>query len=200
VASGAAGGDASTLVAHSNDGEPPTDSRLVKVPPRDHAAGAVRPVYFTPEDYPRFVGDRGVPEYLPVEHLNQTAFKAIGHIPEVAHTYGFLEETYGAQNEHQLGIAESTCSGIFGTKPAGHGGKAMLSVDSLSQIAMERATRAREAVGIMGALAEAHGFYGAGSFEGTAESLLVSDTDEVCKPPSAAPPPREGGETRYHHP
>ena len=30
----------------------------------------------------------------------------------------------------------------------------------------------------MGQLAEAHGFYGAGSFEGTAESLLVTDPQE----------------------
>jgi dipeptidase len=44
---------------------------------------------------------------------------------------------------------------------------------------MERASSAREAIAIMGSLAEEYGFYGAGEFEGTAESLAVSDVDEA---------------------
>jgi len=82
-------------------------------------------------------------------------------------------------NEHQLGIGESTCSGIYGTKPAGQGGFATMSVDTLTQLAMERTTTSRAAVQLMGDMAVAHGFYGAGSFEGTAESLLVSDPNEA---------------------
>ena len=72
-------------------------------------------------------------------------------------------------NEKQVAISESTCSGVFGTTPAGQGGKAIMSVDALSQLAMERASTAREAVQLMGDMAVAHGFYGAGSFEGSAE-------------------------------
>ena len=53
-----------------------------------------------------------------------------------------------------------------------------MSVDTLSQLAMERASSAREAVALMGAMAEQYGFYGAGSFEGSAESLMVSDPVE----------------------
>lgn len=175
-----ASADGGVYVAHTNDGEAPTDARLVKVPAADHAPGAMRPVFFTPESYPRYAGDaRGVPEYAPRADLNQTAWEPIGHIPEVRHTYAYMEETYGAINEHQLGIAESTCSGVFGTSPAGQGGKALLSVDVLTQLAMERAAKARDAVALMGAAAEEYGFYGAGSFEGTAESLLVSDTEEA---------------------
>jgi len=41
------------------------------------------------------------------------------------------------------------------------GGKALLEASELSQIALERATSAREAIIIMGALAEEHGFYSA---------------------------------------
>lgn len=44
---------------------------------------------------------------------------------------------------------------------------------------MERASTAREAISIMGDLATAHGFYGAGSFEGEGEALAVSDPEEA---------------------
>ena len=173
-----ASADGSVMCTHSNDGEGTQDPRLVRIPARDHAPGTMRPVFFAPENYPRYVGAaRGaIPAYVPVG--NQTAFKPIGQIPEVSHTYSYFEETYGALNEHQLGIGESTCSGVFGTKPAGMGGKAMMSVDTLTQLAMERTMRSRDAVQLMGSLAEKYGFYGAGSFEGTAESLLVTDPNE----------------------
>jgi dipeptidase len=138
----------------------------------------MRPVFFAFEQYPRYVGtERGdIPAYLPVG--NQSVFQAIGHIPEVPHTYGYHEETYGALNEHQLGIGETTCSGVFGTKPIGQGGKAMMSVDTMTQLAMERTNTSRAAVALMGAMAEKYGFYGAGSFEGSAESLMVTDPNE----------------------
>jgi len=172
--------DGSVMATHSNDGEGSSDPRLVYVPARDHAPGAQRPVFFAPENYPRYVGSaRGdIPAYKPEASLNQSAFTPIGQIPEVSHTFAYFEETYGALNEHQVGIGESTCSGVFGTKPRTMGGKALFSVDTLTQLAMERATSSRAAVQLMGALAEAHGFYGAGSFEGTAESLLVTDPNE----------------------
>lgn len=57
---------------------------------------------------------------------------------------------------------------------------ALLSINALSQIAMERAKTAREAVAIMGALSQEYGFYGASdSFEGGAESLIVTDPTEA---------------------
>ena len=171
--------DGSVIVSHSNDGEGATDPRLVYIPAATHAKNTMRPIFFAPESYPRYVGTaRGnVSAYLPVG--NQTAFAPIGHIPEVASTFSYFEETYGALNEHQVGIGESTCSGVFGTKAAGHGGKALMSVDTLTQLAMERTTSSRAAVQLMGDLAVQYGFYGAGSFEGSAESLLVSDPNEA---------------------
>ncbi len=178
IAGKAATTDGSVFCSHSNDGEGTTDPRLVHIPARDHAEKALRPVYFAPESYPRYVGgDRGAPAYYPA--TGQTPFVPIGYIPEVAHTYAYHESTYGSLNEHQLGIGESTCSGIFGAKAAGHGGKALLSVDTLSQLAMERSTTSRDAVKLMGSLAEQYGFYGAASgFEGSAESLMVTDPNE----------------------
>ena len=100
----------------------------------------------------------------------------IGFIEQVNHTFGYYEATYGILNEHQVGIGESTCSALFGAAARGHGGGALFSVDSLSRLAMERATTAREAVALMGSMAEEHGFYGANAFEGTGESLMVTLT------------------------
>ena len=175
-----ASADGSVMVSHSNDGEFETDPRLVKVEARDYLGeNPMRPVFFSPENYPRYVGfDRQIPEYYPKG--NQKAFEPIGHIPQVPHTYAYLEETYGAVNEKQVAIGESTCSGIFGAVPVGApNGTALWSIDELTHIAMERAATAREAVELMGALAEDGGFYGAGEFEGTAESLAVSDPKEA---------------------
>ena len=175
--------DGSTLVTHSNDGEFDTDPRLVKVNAQDFPPNSLRPVFFTPETYPRYVGyDRQIPEYYPTSRSSEDVFVPIGYIPQVAHTFAYLEDTYGAVNEHGVGIGESTCSGIFAALPKHHesgNGTALLSVDTLTQLAMERATTARDAIQLMGALAEQYGFYGAGAFEGTAESLGVTDPNEA---------------------
>lgn len=137
------------------------------------------------QDYPRYAGyDRGAEAYYPENCAHNTvkcsAFTPIGYIPQVRHTYAYFEETYGAMNEKQVGIVESTCSGVFVASSVAAGGKALLSVDELSKIALERATSSREAVSIMGALAEEYGFYGEStSFEGGSESLFVTDPDEA---------------------
>jgi len=181
--------DGSVMSTHSNDGGGTTDPRLVKIPSRDYDLTAspviMRPIYASPENYPRYVGrERGAPEYYSENceagKLNCADFKPIGYIPQVNHTFAYFEETYGAMNEMQVGIAESTCSGVYAARSIDNGGKALLSVDQLSQIAMERARTAKEAVKIMGALAVEYGFYGEdASFEGGSESLIVTDPEEA---------------------
>ena len=196
--------DGSVLVSHSNDGEFITDPRLVKVPAQDHfpvsppprhplnkknnkedTKNVLRPVYFSPEDYPRYVGtERGIPEYYPKNDndssLASSSFVPIGYIPQVPHTYAYIEETYGAVNEYQVGIGESTCSAIFGALPLGvPNGTALFSIDELTHVALERSQTARQAIQMMGNLAVEYGFYGAGEFEGTGESLGVIDPYEA---------------------
>lgn len=173
--------DGSVMATHSNDGGGTTDGRLVRIPAQDFPPNSLRPIWNSPENYPRYVGtDRGAVEYYPENCLASSSlcqsFVPIGYIPQVNHTYAYFEGTYGILNEHQVGIAESTCSGIYAAKSIAYGGKALLSVDQLSQIAMERATTAKEAVQLMGALAEQYGFYGeSDSFEGIILMYILFD-------------------------
>jgi dipeptidase len=176
--------DGSVMSTHSNDGGGTTDPRLVKVSAQDFPEGSMRPIFASPENYPRYVGyERNVPEYHPDACTSSStkcaAFSPIGYIPQVNHTFAYYEATYGIMNENQVALAESTCSGVFAARAINNGGKALLSIDQLSQIAMERAKSAREAVQLMGELAQKYGFYGeSDSFEGGSESLLVSDPNE----------------------
>jgi len=193
--------DGSVLCSHTNDGEGMSDPRLIPIPSCDWPPGSMRPVFYAPEDYPRYVGsDRAttdIPEYLPETQIGGYlhAFQPLPgcDIPQVPHTYQYYEDAYGILNEKQLGIAESTCSGIYGAVARGQNhtvdpsnpnspvtiGRACWSIDSLSQIAMERHSRARDAIRDIGRLAEQTGFYGAGLFEGSAETLLVTDVEEA---------------------
>ena len=43
----------------------------------------------------------------------------LGHIPQVPHTFSYLEGLYGIINEKQVAIGESTCGSIFFAGPVG---------------------------------------------------------------------------------
>ena len=186
----AASADGSTLAAHSADGGGNTDPRLVRIPGNTYPQGSQRAIFASPESYPRYVGDDprsksgSIPEYLP-ENCEEgknycSSWTPMGYIPQVEKTFAYYEAVYGVMNEHQVGISESTCSAVYAAKSITNGGGALLSVNMLSQIAMERASSAREAVQIMGDLSEQYGFYGASaSFEGGGESLIVTDPKEA---------------------
>jgi hypothetical protein len=68
IAGRGATADGSVMATHSDDGESGGDSRVVKVPAMDWVRGSKRPIYYATEDYPRFVGDRGVDAYLPANN------------------------------------------------------------------------------------------------------------------------------------
>lgn len=183
-----ASSDGSTFVSHSNDGGGTQDPRLVEVPAFDWSEGARRPIFFTPEDYPRYLTTlRLLPAYFP--KATQKPRDPIGFIDQVPHTFRYFEGTYGIVNENGLAMGESTCSCVSWTDKGGQVSKpctspsdlncARVSIDELSRIAMERATNASQACQLMGDLATKLGFYGADSFEGSAESLLVTDGTEA---------------------
>ncbi|RHY97028.1 hypothetical protein DYB37_012239 [Aphanomyces astaci] len=184
------------------------DFRLVKVPAKDHAPGSRRPVILVGQPYPRYgnhhcghlrgcvlmvnqlvvVGEDRGPVYTKA-NLDKSLFTwtdtpAIGSIPQVNHTFGYVEGVYGIMNEHQLGIGESTCTSKLWTKPVSQGGKALLDITELSRIALERSKTAREAIVLMGSLAEQYGYYGAAwdtpeiAMDEAGEALTVTDPKE----------------------
>jgi dipeptidase len=155
------------------------DFRLVYIPAKDYIDpdSTPRPVYVDYEDYPRVVSSAISPNYAPTGTQNDSV--PIGYIPQVAHTYGYLDLSYGALNDQNLAIGESTCSAKTVGIPVSAGGKALFWVGELSHVAMERCATARCAVQLMGELAEKYGFYADGEREGAGETLTVADTMEA---------------------
>ena len=125
------------MASHSNDGDGTTIGNLQIVPAVDYGA----------------------------QPLTTERIVSGGSIPQVAHTFAYYTKVggYASMNEHQVGLAESTCVAVFeGNRSAG----ASLNIVDLSALGLERANTSRAAVLTMGALAEQHGYYDAG------ESLL----------------------------
>ncbi|HSN57745.1 MAG TPA: C69 family dipeptidase, partial [Candidatus Sulfomarinibacteraceae bacterium] len=88
-----------------------------------------------------------------------------GTIPQVAHTHAVV----GLMNEHQLAIAETTTTGREELEnPDG-----LMHYWTLMQLALERATTAREAIDVITSLVAEHGY------RSTAESFAIADPEEV---------------------
>lgn len=65
------------------------------------------------------------------------------YIDQVEHTYAYTLGSYALQNEKQVSIGESTCSAKFVGRPLFAGGKAMMHMETLTEIALERCDSAR---------------------------------------------------------
>ncbi|KAF0716097.1 Aste57867_3030 [Aphanomyces stellatus] len=175
------------MTTHTNDCTI-CDFRIAKVPEKHHAPGSMRDVFLPSGMYPRYVGkDRGAPEYfeenLEKGFYNWTNTQPIGQIPQVDTTYGYIDGVYPIMNEHQLAVGESTCGANLVAKPATQGGKAFFDVRELARVAFERTTTARDAINLMGRLAEQYGYYGSewegdDAFGEAGETLTVTDTKE----------------------
>lgn len=171
-----ASADGSVMISHSDDGL--NDPRIVFVPAMDHPEGALRPVYYDscalgykPEwggsETFRLISDTRAPAYN-MPGIPKSV--PIGHIPQVRHTYAYIEGNYGIMNEHGLAIGE--CTNLAKVHPEPEPGKRIFYSSELSRVALERCKTAREAVVLMGELIEKYGYYGTG------ETLLVGDARE----------------------
>ena len=157
--------DGSVMVAQSFDDEA-GDQRIVYVPAKNHRKGSKRPIFPYKNNFPRYVGKSMGPAYN-VKGLKLT--KPLGYIAQVEHTYAYFDGGYGLINEYQLGIGESTCASYYNLYPSKD---RMFDIRALTHIALERCKTAREAIKLMGYLAEKYGYYGFG------ETLTVGDTEE----------------------
>jgi len=98
-------------------------------------------------------------------------------IPQVEHTYAYIESTLQVMNEHQVAVAEAALGGTRIELSSSKNSDAKLKTTDTSRIALERATTAREAIKIMASLYEEHGYTTWHS--GVGESLALSDKNEV---------------------
>ena len=93
-----------------------------------------------------------------------------GEIPAAkAETYRFLNVAYPCLNEKQLAIGETTTVG----KSELRNKEGLFLIEELEKVALERCTNAREAIQLMGSLAEEYGYGDYG------ECLTVADKNEV---------------------
>ncbi len=145
-----------TVTSHTNDCLN-CDFRLAKIPAADHGPDDVVPVFTIRAEYPRFLGEGRGPNYLPEntdtsfhpEWVGSPLFDPMGSIPQVEHTYAYLDGGYGIMNEHQVAMGESTCGGRLTALPVSKGGKALVDVSFLNRVALERCTTALCAVEMM---------------------------------------------------
>ena len=93
-----------------------------------------------------------------------------GEIPAPTQpTYRFLNVAYPCMNEKQLAIGETTTTGRVELRRM----DGMFMIEELERIALERCATAREAIALIGALAEEYGYLDEG------ECLTIADKKEV---------------------
>lgn len=157
--------DGSVITTHTADCSV-CDFTWRHVPAADHEPGEARKIYCISQirTWPPEVGlkwDMIKENYTGVE------------IPEVLHTYAYLHGVFGYMNEHQLAMAESTIGcrlKMRNPTPA-----AIFDITTLTMIAIERCKTARDAIRLMGSLAEKYGY----GFHDSGEMLAVADPNEV---------------------
>jgi dipeptidase len=188
-----AAADGSLVVTHADDNEM-SDQSLVYVPARDWRPGSTRPVYpsavalgelprwkallvprlVAPDRAPGYAGNGRDPRTIP-----------LGEIPQVPHTYAYLDGNYGVMNEKGLLFGECTDGSKVTLAP--EPGKRIFYSSELSRVALERCATAREAIRLMGALIDRYGYYGTG------ETLPLADRDEAWVMEMAPSPEGTGG-------
>lgn len=146
--------DGSVITSHTDDSHR-TRSWIDVVPAKDHKKGA------TVTMYKRVPCDSfAMPTYAHIP---------IGTIPQVSHTYAYINTAYPSLNEHQLAIGEST----FGGRPSLQSDAGLIDCQRLCMLMLERCTTARQAITMAGELLAEYGWNDDG------ECLTIADKNEV---------------------
>ena len=148
-----ASSDGSVMTSHTCDGRYRTWVQME--PAADHEPGSMHPV-LRGTMQTKFRGDT-------------TGVKRMGEIPQVAHTYAYLNTAYPCLNEKQLAMGETT----FGGPDTLVNAAGWFTIEELERVALQRCDNARDAIRLMGALAEQYGYGDSG------ECLTVADKNEV---------------------
>ena len=145
--------DGSVITSHTCDGRYRTWAQME--PAADHEPGTMHQV-LRGTMQTKFRGDT-------------TGVRLMGEFPEAAHTYAYLNTAYPCLNEKQLAIGETT----FGGPDTLVNKAGWFTIEELERVALQRCDNARDAIRLMGSLAEQYG-YG-----DTGECLTVADKHEV---------------------
>lgn len=146
--------DGSSMTTHNDDST--TDHTHIKiVREKDWPAGSMRPV----------LRNTDKEEYYQL----RAPINKPGEIAQVLHTFSYVDSTYSFMNEKQVGMGETT----IGQRGELNNNKGWFDHVELMRLALERASTAREAVTIMGTMAEKYGYCVSG------ELLSVIDPNEA---------------------
>ncbi len=160
-----ASADGSTMATHTADCGT-CDWTWRHVPAADHKAGETRKIYHI-DQYKTWPPEQGLKW-----DLYKNDFTGL-EIPEVPHTFAYHHGMFGYMNENQVGIGESS---IYNVRKIDNRTPApAFDITMLTLIAMERSKTARQAIQIMGSLAEKHGY----GYSDGGEMLAVHDPNEV---------------------
>ena len=145
--------DGSVITSHTCDSWYRTWMKMV--PAKDHKAGTKTAIY------------EGRMHTQSAE--DSTKMYKKGEIPQVSHTFRFLDTAYPCLNEKQLGIGETTITGRKELRNK----QGMFMIEELERIALERCSTARDAIRLMGELIKQYGYGDSG------ECLTIADKNEV---------------------
>jgi dipeptidase len=150
--------DGSVITSHTADGAF-YDARVRIIPGRTHEKGETASVFWniTNEEYGPAV--------------------KIGEIPQVEKTYSYFHVGYPFMNEHGVAIGETTIGQKEELKTFRPDARAIMTVEQLEVFGLQRGKTAREAIRVMGDLAEKYGFLPSCGSEG--ECLTVTDSEEA---------------------
>ncbi len=136
------------------------------VKPADHEPGSKRKIYHF-QQFETTPPSKGL--HWDTLDDNYTGLE----IPQISHTYGYLHGMFGYMNDNQVAIGESTIgcrSELSNNTPT-----PKIDISMMTLIAMERAKTARDAIRIIGQLAEKYGY----GYTDTGEMLSISDVNEM---------------------